>query len=455
MRPRTLVLLFLLVAGLLAFIWFYEGHLPSSDERAELAGRVLRLEADEVQALTLARGDDSVRFERVEAAAGAREDEAGWLLREPFEAPADRLAVDALVDQLTGLEKDRTLEAIEPAELGLDEPRGRVTLETADGPVELVIGSEVPASSTMILGVTGRDEAYVVANSLWQELQKPAGEWRGRDLGPKSREAIQRIVLETGDSAVVLSRRKDSFWVESPYQDKVDRDLLSALLGEITGLRVESFVDDPPAAAPELGVGALEVVLGDREEPLRVEIGGPAGAEGDLRLARIGGQLVEIRTELATALGRAAEEWRSRSWTSLEVYQIDRLEVRDVAGETVFERDGGEWLRDGARVEYEPVSDLLYALTGVEAESATAAGPAPGEPVLTLVLAGKEDESRETLDLYPANDAGASPARVDGREVTLLLGEGVVADLRLKLAEARSAAEPSAEEDDLEPLSED
>ena len=185
MRPRTLAALFVLVAGLLAFIWFFERDLPSSEERVVLEKRVLRLEAEAVQGLTLDRNGNSVRLERVAQAAGAEEDEASWRLGDPLDALADRVAVDQLVDELIGLEKDRTLESIDPAELGLAEPRGRVTVDTDAGPVELLIGSAVPASSTMILGVTGRDEAYVVADSLWRELEKPAGDWRSRDLGPQ------------------------------------------------------------------------------------------------------------------------------------------------------------------------------------------------------------------------------------------------------------------------------
>ena len=160
-------------------------------------------------------------------------------------------------------------------------------------------------------------------------------------------------------------------------------------------------------------------------------------------------------TRLAEALERSAEAWRSRSWTALQVHQIERLEARDAAGETVFARDGGDWQRDGVRVEYEPVSDLLYALTGIEAGATTTDPPPSGEPLLTLVLSGDDDERRETLSLYPAGEAGASPARVDGREVTLLLDEGAVADLELKLAEARAATEPAADDRELEPLSED
>ena len=459
MRPRTLAVLFLVVAGLLAFIWFYERELPSSDERVELARRVLRLEAEEVRAVTLVRGAESLRLERRDPApadeAGDEPGEAGWRLREPLDAIADRVAVDQLVDRLVELEKDRTLDDVEPAEVGLSEPRGRVILDTGDGPVELLVGSEVPATTTMILGVAGRDEAYVVADALWRDLEKPAGDWRSRDLGPDSRDAIQRVSLDAGDGAVALGRRGDSFWVESPYVDRADKELVSTLLGEVTSLRAESFVDDP-AAEPTLEAGALEVVLEGRERALRVELGGAVGDDGELRLARVDGQLVEIRGQLDAALDRPAEEWRSRAWASLEVYRIDRLEARDGEGETVFERDGGEWLRDGAQVEYEPVSDLLYAITGIEADAVDAAPGTLGDPVLTLVLSGDEEESRETLTLYPPAAGGASPARVEGREVTLLLGEGAVADLDLKLAEARAAAEPAEdEESELEPLAED
>ncbi len=452
MRPRTLAVLFLVVAALLAFIWFYERELPSSDERVELARKVLRLEAEEVRGVTVVRGDQRLRLERRTAppvAEGEAAPAAGWWLREPLSGAADASAVDRLVEDLVGLEKGRTLTDADREELGLGEPRARVLLETGTGTVELLVGSEVPASTTMIVAVAERDEAYVVADRLWGELTKPAGDWRNRDLGPSSREAIQRLVLIDGDRRVALGRRGESFWVESPYSDRADRDLVSGLLGAIMGMRVESFVDDPAEGLAAFGLepphGVVEVVLDGRDEALRLELGAPAGDEGDLRFARSDGQLFETRTDLADAVARPAEEWRALAWTSFEVYQIDRVEVRDEAGDTVFERQAGDWLRDGARVEYSPVSDFLYALSGVEADSVLGAAAPAGQPLLTLVLSGEEDR-QETLTLYGPRAEGASPARVSGREVTLALGEGTVSDLRLKLDEARRAAVPSADD---------
>ena len=451
MRPRTLGVLLVLVVGLLAFIWFYERDLPSTDERAELARKVVRVESAEVVALTLSRGEERVRFEREPASLPA--DEAAsegsaaavWRLREPLAALADQAAVAGLIDDLTGLETERTLEEAALADLGLREPRARIALETADERVELLVGSAVPASSKMVVALAGSAEAHVVADRIWSELEKPAGEWRSRDLGVASRDDIARISLSAGERRVSLGRRDGAYWVEAPYTDRADRELVSSLLAELTGLRAESFVDQPPTA-PELGAGTVEVVLEGREKVWRLELGGPAGESGELTLARVGGQLIETRNELATALGREPEEWRSRAWSGLEVYQIDRLEVREGESEIVFERDAGDWLRDGARVAYAPVSDLLYALTGVEAAALGSAPPA-GEPRLGFVLSDAAGERRETLTLYPAS-GGTSPARAGGREVTLLLDQGTVADLELKLGEARRAERPAPEDED-------
>ena len=55
-------------------------------------------------------------------------------------------------------------------------------------------------------------------------------------------------------------------------------------------------------------------------------------------------------------------------------------------------------LRDGTRVEYEPVSDLLYALTGIEAESAV---PGGGRPAWLTVLK-KRENYRAAFDRFDA-----------------------------------------------------
>lgn len=65
MRPKTLLILALVVLVLGAFIWFYERDLPGSEERAEQAKKVLGgLESRDVEAVEIAWEDRRVRLER-------------------------------------------------------------------------------------------------------------------------------------------------------------------------------------------------------------------------------------------------------------------------------------------------------------------------------------------------------------------------------------------------------
>ena len=76
MKPRTLLVLTLLVAGLGAFVFFYERDLPSTEERVELAKKVLRIDDGDAVASVLIEWDGSeVRLEREHTGTQAREDD--------------------------------------------------------------------------------------------------------------------------------------------------------------------------------------------------------------------------------------------------------------------------------------------------------------------------------------------------------------------------------------------
>lgn len=372
MRPRNLLILFLVVAALAAFLWFVERDLPGTEEREELAQRVLPgLEAGEVTVVTLESGGERVRLERVEPAAGAevesgagadggedaepgqdaepeessgaREREREWRLTAPERlagARADRGAVEDLLASLAGLDHERAMDDVDPAGVGLDEPRARVALETAGGARrELLVGGEVPASRNMVVAVressagagtgdeadgeggaepAGALAAHVVDRALLADLTRAPGDWRARDLFPATRAEIEGVTLdrgpavrgESGAERVVLVRRDDgdaialAFDLAAPVDDRADREAVSSLLSTLTGLRVEEFLDalSGPAsraagAAGASAEGAEATGTGGSEGPGtgggETDTGGaPAGTLEDAGLAPPRGAVV-------------------------------------------------------------------------------------------------------------------------------------------------------------------
>ena len=449
MRPKSLLVLAAVVAALAAFIAFYERELPSSDERKAAAGRVFGLAADELVALTVEWGGATVRLARDAAPASTPESglppRRDWRLVEPYGGRADGTLADRLATELAELEIARRLPDAVRADVGLAPPRGRVRWATPDGEGELEIGGEIPASSQLVVAVSGRPEALVVAKSIAEAVDRTPGDWRAKEVLSASREEVERIrLVPAGGDEVVLSRRGEELVVERPFADVVDPDLAGPLLSDLTGLRAERFLDAPLSAAQAAGLaataGRFELAIAGRAESFVVELGAEVEPGGE-RYARVAGAAIVARTRLADALARPAAEWRSKSWTGFESWRVERLRVDDAAGKLELVRSSGDWLRDGVKLSYTVVGDLLYALTSARAArllaGAEAEAFATATPSRTLVLADANG-AEETLTLYPATPAGV-PARVSGREVLLELAPETVAELEAKLAAVRAA----------------
>ncbi len=510
MRPRTLLVLFVVVGGLAAFVGLYERKLPGSDERAKQGKKLFDLKKDQVTAITIASGGTGeVHLERVgkPAAKPAADGSGGsglgaepgapappddgppgvWKMTRPLAASADGLAVDGLAESLAGLAKERTIDHPDPRALGLDHPQLTVRLATDEGEKVLSFGAKVPTSGEVMVSVGGDAAAYAVPDSVLSNLQRDPGEWRDKQIFHGDRERIDRVAVSGPAGEVVLVRRGADFWIESPaaLRDRADRDLVEALLTDLTTLRADRFVDGPaagPAAPPtaqEMGLapprGAVEAALRGEARPFRLEVGGAAaaapaappapGAPGSPPpaaspsiYARSGDAVFTAPAGgLAAALGRGADAWRSKALSGLQVYQVDSARVTDGAGTVELTRSGTDWRRGSVTIPYTPVSDLLFAVTGakairlVSAAEAKQLGAPLDRPLLSIALKAAKDQggkdqvpagasgtASETLTLYPAVAAGV-PARAGGRDAVLLLPADQLAGIEKQIAAVRAA----------------
>jgi hypothetical protein len=496
-RPRTLLVLLIVVAALAAFIRFYERDLPSSEERAKQAKKVLDFKKDQVTRVRLVAssaggagggaGGTTVVLERLPtapakpaaaklpAALTAAAPEAAalgeWRLAGPLAARADAAAVDRLLDSLANLEKSRTLDQVVPADVGLDKPRAVVALTLSGKPGETVldVGAAVPTGGQTIVAIAGRPQAYVVGDSLLSEVNKQPGDWRDRQMFRGDRDAVERLAWTVGSGPrVVLARRGDRFWLESPIVDRADRDQVEKLLTDLVGLSAESFVEAPPSppSPPPPPHAVLEAVVAGQPQPFRVELGAshpahpaypansapaqpggaPPEAAGTLTSARVGATAFETRSALAETLARPPAGWRSPLLSGLEVHQVDAVVVRDAQGALQLTRSGTDWKRGAATISYLPVSDLLFAVTEAKADrllTPAEAGPlgaGAGQPAATFELKGGQAGS-ETITLYPPLTGATHgvPARVSGRDTVLLLPEPKLKEIRDRVDAVRAA----------------
>lgn len=454
MRPRTLLILAGLVIGLVLFIFLYERKLPSTEERLQRAKRLLSFEADQVSTLVIEWEGKTTKLERPPKGTD-KGTERPWKLVDPPLGLADQPAVDRLVSDLARLEFERELAEVDRKDAGLETPRGRIRW---GGEVqgELRVGAELPAANQVLVEVEGRKGAFVVARWFATDMSKSPGDWRSREVVGATRDKISRLVFErAGGPRVVLAKAGERFRLEAPFADEADRDAMDRLLTDLTSLRISRFLDPPLPPEAEAGlaspVGRVEVSVEGGAEPIVIEVGAEVAGTSGERYHRASKQAFVGRSDLATALGKDLESWRSRSWSGLESFEVEKITLKDQHGELVLVREGSDWKVGDKTVPYSKAGDLLYAVTSARAEALR--DLSKEEPVssptvtVTFVASGGREEVLTLHDRV----GGRIRARRSGRAVELELPERTLEELERAAAAVREELKPKTEPKASEP----
>ena len=446
MRPRTVLILLVLVVGLVAFIELYEGDLPSSDERAALDRLVLPIERGGILAIDLESDVGTISFERAEETGV----EADWRMTRPYEAPADKDLMRILIDGLVELEKKRALDGMDRSEAGLEPPRMTVVLTEADTRHRLEVGAEIPAAEAMIVAVEGSDGPWVVDDLVWADLSRPAGDWRRRQVFPFDPATIQRVAITNEAGVLELSNREGDFWIDGSVVDRADATRVEELLAALSSLEIGQFVDGQLGSERrrEIGLDAgareLEVEVDGVDSPFRLLWGAPVADTENRSYAEAAGQVFEVESSLGSYLETVAQEdWRSRAVSGLEAFEIDSLQVVQPDRETLqLQRSGAEWQRNNQRITFPSVSELLYAVTGLEAfgfDDSSTKKRGPGEPPESLLKIVLGNENRLETLVFEDSDEGAVVVWSDERPSGLLLTRVQFTELLQNLESVRAA----------------
>ena len=428
MRPKFVLILAIVVATLAAFAWFVDRDRPGSEERRRLADRLLSLEVDEVQRLSLSGQDGTVVLEKVAHDSEDDTDSADWALVEPIQARADASKVYALLTALSSLDVDRNLDDADPADYGLESPRWQLTIESDGGETTVAVGDELAGLNRVAVRVGGGGVDLVASH--WLEQLSPDGTgWRSPQLFAHQRDDIERVRLMGAESNVTLARDGDEFRLIEPIQDRAHREHIEALLTAIVDLSAEEYLE----GVAEEGATAVEVSLAGSEA-------WSVNLIGDGRVVVDGVAAQSDTAGLDEAVARAAEDWRSRDWSPVDGFEVDSAWIATAGGETRLEKADGDWTRDGEPIGFSAATGPLYALAEAGAESFLPLGSVESrEPELTVELTA--GEIVRELKLFAGDDGAECVGTIDDRDVALVLTEDSCDRVREGVATMR-AAEP-------------
>lgn len=353
-----------------------------------------------------------ISLERASSPAVVLENDGAWRLVRPFAARSDSQKVLRLVDALSFSVPEETVSegellrmGRERADLGLEEPRLRVTLENASAlsSVTVSFGDYTPSSKGVYAAVEGSDIVCVVPSRVYEAVDLAAADFRSREVFPVAEESVHSFSVKIPSRAPIEFTRDAGGWKTEDGPTSLSK--VKMYLANLSEAEALSFVwpvgasNEAASVSSSLlsGYGldpetALTVVSrGYDGENRRVSFGSPVDDSSVYALVQNGGAIVTVHSSVRdTALHPPVRSASSRVFPFEESAVTAFTLSCDSVSYVLARRNDGTWGLESpvvapadantvatllARILALPVSDGAAVKDGVSVSVGTNSSP--------------------------------------------------------------------------------
>src|SRR5881394_2753991 len=384
MKWKTTLVLFVIAAGVFAYLFFVERNRPGTEEATRQAQNVVNFSRDQVNGIVNQNGDDQIDIRR-------RNDK--WRLEIPIKDQADGSVVNNLLLDLENWQKDAAISAKEMeadknklADYGLANPKLRLKLIGPDTPPEIFFGKDAALEGKMYVRFGNSKETFLASQSVKKAIDKKPEDFRDRKLTDLIMAQVVRVVLKTSAGEMELQKKGDHWDILKPLHTRADDQKVSDLIAQVTTARIQQFVADDRGDLHPYGLaephGSLTLVAqNDKsagrtdssrgEQGQTLQIGGPATAgekEKDQVYVRFSprGFVYTLPKKIEEILNSRPNDLRDRHLVRIDTKILDRLTIDAPGkGKTVLARKDENWTiasKDNAPANSSEVRRLIDTL---------------------------------------------------------------------------------------------
>lgn len=427
MRWQTTAVLAALLVGLGTFFYVYEIRQgPAREKAAAVKDRLWKeLEAKDIEEVVIHKPAGTVHLKRAGDA---------WSLVAPVAAPAERSAVDNLTASLATLRVEREIDASpeKPADYGLAPPAVEVTFTAKGQERGLKLGAKNPTSVWVYAQQAGKPAVLLVPESLLQDTQKPASDFRDHALLAFERKDVKTLEVRgpTGQVVAAASAKDQDAWqLTAPLAAPADKEAITGLLDKLRAAKIKEFVTDTPASLAEYGLDRpTSVTLGIGEEKSRatktLRFGKALIAKKGVYAQREGERAVLlVEDDLWKAVPTSLAAIRDKTIFAYDRGKLERVELESPKGKVALALEDGKWritAPAALRADEAAMSDLLWKARDLRArefvaeEAGRLAAYGLDKPRVRLSVWEKDAKEPKTLLLAPAREKDRAYATTVG-----------------------------------------
>lgn len=304
-----------------------------------------------------------------------------WHLTSPVKDLADQTAVETYISTLLAEKTQESLGHVEDLKtLGLDVPKGSVSIKKTDAEIQVNIGSVKAYDGSLYASVISRPGVQLVS-SVWDSLiTKKPNDFRSRRLERSYFEDWNRIATQINGRKNLELVKEGGDWQTVPKSEiPIDPELVKGFLYQMVTLEIKEFLAETKTDLTKFGLTSPSYELhlsGEKESKpvdykLSLSTKNAAKDSANATSSDIS-SVAQVDLAILDVLKRPRESFYNRKFPfQYDVTQAARIKIQmpEVAL-TVVKKDG-QWVKEQASVQREIVSakfdDLAAALSRLEA----------------------------------------------------------------------------------------
>src|SRR5437870_8177361 len=437
MKWKTTLILFVIAAGVFAYLFFIESNRPGTEEAARQSQNVLNFSREKIDGVVTHSGGGMIDIRRREYK---------WRLETQIRDQADASLVNNLLLDLESWQKDAAISDKEMeadksklADYGLANPKLRLKLLGPGAPPEVFFGKDAALEGKMYVRFENSKETFLASQSVKKAVEKKPEDFRDRKLTDLIMAQVVRVVLKTSAGEMELQKKGDHWEIAKPLHTRADDQKVNDLLAQITTSRIQQFVADDRGDLHPYGLaeprGTVTIFTADDKQGQLLQIGGVPEKAKDQVYVRFTSRnfVYTLPKKIEEVLNTRPNDLRDRHLVRFDENQLDRITIDAPAKtKTVLARKGQSWTivnqnnRPANAAEARRLIDLLAGeqVTNFVADVASDL-PKYGldKPQLTVTLSSFASENTAETKAGEHSLATIAFGNIDGENIFARVGE--------------------------------
>jgi hypothetical protein len=348
MNWRTTLVLAVLAIGIGVYIKFWETKTPTTREAHRQSQNIVNFSKEKVEGIVIQNGDDKIDMRKIDNK---------WRLETPIKDQADTSAINNLLFDLDGWQKEATISAKEIEadknklnEFGLNKPKLRLKLSGKDAPPEIFFGKDAAFEGKMYVRFENSKDTFLAGQSVKKAIEKKADDFRDKKLTDLNGTQISRVALKNAAGEMELEKKGDHWEFLKPLRARADDQKIGDLIAQITTARIQQFVADDHGDLHPYGLteprGSITLFGPDDKNGQVLQIGAIPEKQKDQVYVRFSPRsfVYTLPKKIEEVLNTKPNDLRDRHLARIDEKILDRITIdAGGKGKTVLARKNENW----------------------------------------------------------------------------------------------------------------